>query len=137
MAALQEAPAPVEELRVDGTTQLGLIDFGGKQPQSATIALKGGAIELVDGQCFQKGDSIFFEGAGVVNFVGARDKHDPQTGIVTTAKQVHDARITDLQISSDERELILRAFRRFVGADRQEASALADELVEMAAGGIE
>lgn len=97
-----EPAPPVEELRVDGTTQLGLIDFGGKRPQAATLRLAGGAVELLEGRAFRKGDVITFEGTAVVMEVGAVDKTDPKTGIVVSAKQKHVARITDLQVHGAE-----------------------------------
>jgi hypothetical protein len=102
-----EIPAPqnghvhVEEIRVDGTTQLGLIDFGGKRPQSATITLRGGAYELLEGRAFRKGDIVHFQGTAVVYEVGATDKTDGKTGIVVSAKQRHVARITDLIVTSE------------------------------------
>jgi hypothetical protein len=92
----------VEEIRVDGTTQLGLIDFGGKQPQSATIRLQGGEYELLEGRAFRKGDVVHFTGTAIVLEVGARDKIDGKTGIVVSAKQRHAARITDLVVTGAE-----------------------------------
>jgi hypothetical protein len=102
-AAPQNGNGPhIEEIRVDGTTQLGLIDFGGKQPQSATITLRGGAYELLEGRAFRKGDIVHFEGTAVVYDVGATDKTDGKTGIVVSAKQRHVARITDLIVTGAE-----------------------------------
>lgn len=93
-------PAPhLEEIRVDGTTQLGLIDFGGKRPTSAVIRLTGGSYKLLEGQAYAKGDVVTFSGTAVVNDVGAKDSHDPKTGIVVSAEQRHSARITDLRVS--------------------------------------
>lgn len=94
----QEVRAPIEELRVDGTTQLGLVDFGGKKPQSASLRLTGGKVLLVDGKCFRKGDVITGSFTAVVDEVGVKDKADPKTGIVVSAEQKHSARITDLQV---------------------------------------
>jgi hypothetical protein len=96
----QEVQVPIEELRVDGTTQLGLIDFGGKRPQSASLRLVGGKVLLADGRAFSKGDVIHGSFTAVVNEVGAKDSHDPKTGIVVSAEQKHSARITDLQVGS-------------------------------------
>jgi hypothetical protein len=93
---------PVEELRVDGTTQLGMIDFGGKKPTSASLRLVGGAVKLVEGKAYQKGDVIHFEGTAVVNDVGGKDTHDPKTGIVVSCKQVHVARILDVRVEGAE-----------------------------------
>lgn len=93
-------PNPPEEIRVDGTTQLGIFDVGGKRATSASIRLSGGKILLVDGQAYHKGDVITFSGTAVVREVGQRDKPDPKTGIVVSAEQKHVAQITDLQVHS-------------------------------------
>lgn len=103
-AALQPVPdpegdAPLDELRVDGTTQLGLFSAGGKKPTTASIRLSGGKIGLVDGKAFSKGDVIHFEGTAVVREVAQRDKPDPKTGIVVSAEQKHVAQITDITVS--------------------------------------
>jgi hypothetical protein len=101
--AAQNGNGPhIEEIRVDGTTQLGLIDFGGKQPQSATLRLTGGEYELLEGRAFQKGDVVRFSGTAVVDFVGGKDKTDRKTGIVVSAKQKHTAYITDLIVTGAE-----------------------------------
>ncbi len=92
-------PLPVEDLRVDGTTQLGLFDAGGKKPTSASIRLVGGKIQLVDGKAFRKGDRIHFEGVAVIREVAQQDKRDSKTGLVVAAEQKHQALITDLVIS--------------------------------------
>lgn len=92
-----DAPPP-EELRIDGTTQLGMFDAGGKKPQSASIRLSGGKIELVDGRAFNKGDIVMLEVVAVVREVGQRDKPDPQTGIVVSCEQKHVAQITDVRV---------------------------------------
>jgi hypothetical protein len=98
-ATREEPPAPpIDELRVDGTVQLGLFNAGGKKPTSATITLSGGACELLDGKAYQKGDVIEFSGTAVVREVGQVDKADGKTGIVVSAKQKHVARITDLTV---------------------------------------
>lgn len=93
---------PPEDLRVDGTTQLGLFNAGGKKPQTATLKLAGGKIALVDGRAFRKGDTIQFEATAVVREVAQRDKPDAQTGIVVSAEQRHVAYITDLRILADD-----------------------------------
>lgn len=89
---------PIEEIRVDGTAQLGMFDLGGKQAQSSALRLTGGKFLTIDGKAYAKGDVIHFEGTAVVNFVGQQDKHDPKTGIVVSAEQQHRARITDLTV---------------------------------------
>lgn len=94
----QEPAPPVEEIRVDGTTQLGMFDAGGKQPTTATIALTGGKVMLLDGKAFRKGDVIEFSGTAVVREVSQSDKADPKTGIVVSASQDHRAQITDLVV---------------------------------------
>ena len=92
-------PPPLEELRVDGTTQLGMFDAGGKRPTGASIRLTGGKIELVDGKAFQKGDVIVLEVVAIVREVGQRDKPDPKTGIVVSCEQKHVAQITDVRVT--------------------------------------
>ena len=93
-----EPQPPVEELRVDGTAQLGMFDAGGKKPGGATLRLSGGAIELVDGKAYRKGDVLTFSGTAIVREVGQRDKEDRATGIVVSCTQKHVAVITDLQV---------------------------------------
>jgi site-specific DNA-cytosine methylase len=66
----------VEQIRVDGTTQLA-IDFGGKQAHTAKLTL-GGSAE-VDG-FFRKGDRIRGTFEAVVVAVGAKDKIDKADG---------------------------------------------------------
>ena len=89
---------PVEEIRVDGTAQLGFFKAGGKQPQSASLRLTGGKVLLVDGRAFRKGDTITGTFTAVVDEVGQKDKVDGKTGIVVSAEQKHSARITDLRV---------------------------------------
>jgi hypothetical protein len=89
---------PVEEIRVDGTVQLSMFDLGGKQAQSSSLRLTGGKVKLVDGAAYRKGDVIAGTFTAVVNEVGQKDTHDPQTGIVVSAEQKHSARITDLRV---------------------------------------
>jgi hypothetical protein len=89
---------PVEELRVDGTTQLGIFDPGGKKPTSATLTLGGGAFDVMDGKAYRKGDVVTFSGTAVVREVKDRDKVDRKTGIVVSCKQAHWAEITDLSV---------------------------------------
>jgi hypothetical protein len=94
-------PQPqVEELRVDGTTQIGLFDCGGKKPGSASIRLSGGKVDLIDGKAFKKGDVISGTFTAVVREVGQRDKADSSTGIVVSCEQKHVAQITDLTVST-------------------------------------
>jgi hypothetical protein len=90
--------APLEELRVDGTTQLGLFQAGGKAPTSASLTLTGGKVGLVDGRAFQKGDTITVTVTAVVTGVAQQDKADAKTGIVMSCEQKHTARITDLRV---------------------------------------
>jgi hypothetical protein len=128
----QDAGEPVGEVRIDGLKQLGLIDFGGKKPQSATLTLSGGQFEL-DG-AYEKGDRLFFAGQAQVFDVGGRDKLDTKTMIATTAVQRHTARIFELH-SGDEEQVLIGLFRALVGADRQKAAVLADAFVREANGG--
>ncbi len=94
------APPDVDEIKVDGTTQLELFKLGGKLPTSATIKLTGGKVALVEGEAFNKGDRIRFSGEAVVNDVGQKDAHDPKTGQVVNCEQRHEARIVDLRVDS-------------------------------------
>jgi hypothetical protein len=92
---------PVErdgELRVDGTTQLGLFDAGGKKPQSASLTLAGGRIGLVDGRAFRKGETVTFSGVAVITAVALQDKRDKATGIPVSCEQKHTAVVTDLTV---------------------------------------
>jgi hypothetical protein len=84
----------VEELRIDGTTQIAL-DLGGKLPQSCEVAFSGKA--TVDG-FLRKGDRIRVEATLLVKGASADDKLDKQTGIVTEAVQKHKAVFTDLRV---------------------------------------
>lgn len=92
-----ELGVPVEDLRVDGTAQLGLFQAGGKAPTGATLALSG-KIELMDGKAYRKGDRIYFEGVAVIRGVSQKDKVDKATGVVTECAQGHTAEITDLVV---------------------------------------
>lgn len=94
------ASPDLDQILVDGTTQLELFDFGGKRPTRATIKFTGGKVGLTSGQAFHKGDTIRFSGIAVVNGVGQKDEHDTKTGQVVDCEQRHEARITDLQIDS-------------------------------------
>lgn len=126
----------VEELRVDGTTQLSAVpSLGGKKPQSATVTLAGGAISLLDGKAFENGDTIQFAGTATVFDVGQRHKADPKTRVVVTAVQRHTARIDDLVVFEDAANMVRRFFDAVVADDRQASAALADELVRRANGG--
>lgn len=81
---------------VKGTAQLSFFKAGGKSPDSATLKLTGGAIDLAHGTAFKKGDTITGTFTAVVREVGQRDKEDAKTGHVVSCKQKHEARITDL-----------------------------------------
>src|SRR3954462_5553806 len=82
----QQAP---DDLRVDGTVQLGLFETGGKHATSSTLRLTGGKIDLVDGRAFKKGDTVKLEVVAVVGFIGQQDKVDAQTGQVVSCEQQH------------------------------------------------
>jgi hypothetical protein len=124
----------IEEVRVDGTTQLGLIDFGGKRPQSATVTLTGGQFELEHGTAFRKGDDILFAGRARVTAVGGHDVLDTKTMIATTAVQKHIARIHGLH-TGDEEQVLIGLFRELVASNRMLAVKVADALVREANGG--
>jgi hypothetical protein len=101
-----ETPAPsvadehtyLEEIRVDGTAQLGMFDAGGHAPDGSSLRLSGGRFPLVDGKAFRKGDVIRFEGTAVMREVAQRDTPDPKTGVVVSTEQKHVAQITDLRV---------------------------------------
>jgi hypothetical protein len=90
---------PIDEIRVDGTTQLDLFDLGGKKPASASIRLTGGKVALLDGKAFRKGDTIQFSGTAVITAVTQQDKRDSATGIAVSCEQQHRAQITDLTVT--------------------------------------
>lgn len=130
-----ETVVPPEEIVVTGDTQLGFFDAGGKKPQTASIRFVGGKVAVEHGTAFKKGNIVHFSGYATVVEVAPRDKRDRQTRMVVDCEQKHLAEIDDLTVASDERELLLLAFRRYVGADRQAACVLADEMAELANGG--
>ena len=92
-----EVPAEtvyVEELRIDGTTQMAL-DVGGKAPQTCEVTFTGRAV--VDG-FLRKGDRIRVKAVLLVKDASVADKLDKQTGIVTEAVQKHKAVCADLRV---------------------------------------
>lgn len=99
----QEVLPPLEEIRVDGTTQLGLFNGGGKQPGTATLTIKIGSAKLVleTGQAFRKGDTFAFQGVAKVTEIAQKDTTDKQTGIVVSAEQKHVAVILDLRVVTE------------------------------------
>jgi hypothetical protein len=102
-AVVPAAPEPpVDEIRVDGTAQLGLFNAGGKRPTTSSLRLTGGRVMVLDGRAFKKGDTIHFEGTAKVDFVGQQDKTDGKTQIVVSAEQQHRARITDLRVQGED-----------------------------------
>jgi hypothetical protein len=131
-----EVPAEpvIGEVRVDGTVQLGLIDFGGKKPQTATVTLAGGQFDLAEGQAYSKGERLFFAGQAQVQAITGRDKLDTKTMIPTSAVQHHAARIFELHVG-DEEQILVGLFRQLVAADRQNAITIADAFVREANGG--
>jgi hypothetical protein len=90
------APPPIEELRVDGTTQLA-IDAGGKAPTKVALTLKGAKV-LVHGH-FRKGDRITGTFEAVVDSYTSKDKTDRETGIVTECDATFGATVTDLELT--------------------------------------
>jgi hypothetical protein len=129
-----EIQPEIGEVRVDGTVQLGLIDFGGKKPQTATVTLVGGQFDLAEGQAYSKGERLFFAGQAQVQAITGRDKLDTKTMIPTSAVQHHAARIFELHVG-DEEQILVGLFRQLVAADRQGAAAIADAFVREANGG--
>jgi transposase-like protein len=130
-----EVPAEPEigEVRVDGTVQLGLIDFGGKAPQSATLTLAGAKADLTEGTGYRKGERLFFAGEAQVYSVTGRDTLDKTTMIATTAEQHHAAKVFELHVG-DEEQILVGLFRQLVAADRQNAITIADVFVREANG---
>lgn len=90
---------PLAELVLDGTTQLGLFDAGGKQPTSATVRLTGRRIELADGRGFRKGETVRLQVTAVIDRVSLKDTRDAETGIVVACEQAHEARIVDIRLA--------------------------------------
>jgi hypothetical protein len=130
-----EVEPEIGEVRVDGTVQLGLIDFGGKKPQTATVTLAGGQFDLAEGQAYSKGERLFFAGQAQVQAITGRDKLDPKTMIATSAVQHHAARIFELHVG-DEEQILVGLFRQLVAADRQNAIIIADAFMREANGGV-
>jgi hypothetical protein len=130
-----EVQPEIGEVRVDGTVQLGLIDFGGKKPQTATVTLAGGQFDLAEGQAYSKGERLFFAGQAQVQAITGRDKLDTKTMIPTSAVQHHAARIFELHVG-DEEQILVGLFRQLVAADRQSAITIADAFVREANGGV-
>jgi hypothetical protein len=124
----------IGEVRVDGTVQLGLIDFGGKAPQTATLTLTGAKADLTEGTGYRKGERVFFAGEAQVYAVTGRDTLDKTTMIPTTAEQHHAAKVFELHVG-DEEQILVGLFRQLVRADRQGAAAIADVFVREANGG--
>lgn len=88
----------VDEIVLQGSSQLELFDMGGKKATRATIKFSGGKVKIEAGQGFKKGHRIRFSGEAIVNEVGQKDEHDPQTGQVVDCEQRHGARIVDLSV---------------------------------------
>lgn len=93
-----EIHAPLDEIRIDGSTQLGLFDAGGKKPTSASLALTGGRFDLMDGKAYRKGDVIVLQVVAVVDTVTLKDKTDRKVGVVTACEQQHKAYISDVRV---------------------------------------
>lgn len=89
---------PLDEVRVKGTTQLGLLDAGGKSPTSSSLSLTGGKFDLMDGQAFSKGDTVVLKIVCVVDTVTQKDRTDRKVGVVVSCEQSHKAYITDAQV---------------------------------------
>jgi hypothetical protein len=99
---MQLAALAPDEIAVDGTAQLELFDLGGKRPTSSKLRLAGGAVDVVDGQAFHKGDVVAFSGTAVISAVAQQDKRDASTGQVVSCAQSHIALVTDLRIGAGE-----------------------------------
>lgn len=90
--------APLDEIQVKGSTQLGLHSLGGKAPTSGTLTLTGTKLKLEHGQAFNKGDTVVLQIVAVVNDAGQKDQTDKATGIVMACEQYHKAYISDAQV---------------------------------------
>jgi hypothetical protein len=112
--------------------QLGLMDVGGKRPQSATLTLVGAKADV--DETISKGDRVFFAGQAQVTELAVADKVDSATMIPMEAVQKHKAKVFELH-TGDEEQVLIGLFRALVGADRQRASVLADAFVREASGG--
>lgn len=97
-APLVDPDPPLDEVEVSGTSQLGLFDAGGKKPKTSSLKLSGGAIKIVDGEAFKKGDTIKLEVIAVVRAVAQVDTADKATQQVVSSEQKHTALITDVRI---------------------------------------
>lgn len=97
---MEQATLAPHEITVDGTQQLELFDLGGKRPTSSKLRLAGGAVDVIDGRAFRKGDVVTFSGVAVVSAIGQQDKRDASTGQVVSCEQKHVALITDLRIDT-------------------------------------
>jgi len=89
-----------DEIAVNGTSQLELFDLGGKRPTSSKLRLAGGAVDVLDGEAFRKGDVVNFSGTAVISAIAQQDKRDASTGQVVSCAQLHVALITDLRIDA-------------------------------------
>lgn len=97
--AKQVDSAP-EELLVAGTTQLELLpSLGGKKPTGSTVTLQGlGGIPVMQGQAFEKGQLVRFEGVALIEEVAQKDNVDRKAGVAVGCKQIHKAFTTDVRL---------------------------------------
>lgn len=92
------APPP-EDIVIQGSTQLGLFDAGGKRPTGAKLTIAGlSGIELVHGQAFLKGEYVRFEGVARVEEVAQRDKVNRKENLTVDCVQKHWAFASDLRV---------------------------------------
>lgn len=96
----KQVDAPPEELLVAGTTQLELIKgFGGKKATGSTISIQGvGGIPVMQGQAFEKGQYVRFEGVGLIESAEHKDKVDRKAGVAVDSKYAFKAFASDVRV---------------------------------------
>ena len=99
-AHAKQVDAPPEELLVAGTTQLELIKgFGGKKPTGSTITIQGvGSIPVMQGQGFEKGQYVRFEGVALIEEGRHKDKVDRKAGVAVDSKYAFYAHASDVRV---------------------------------------
>jgi hypothetical protein len=103
-ATAKQVDAPPDELLVAGTTQLSLIPgLGGKKPTGSTITLQGlSSIPVMQGQAFEKGRYVRFEGVALIEEGRHKDKVDRKAGVATDSKLAYFAYAMDVRVFPGE-----------------------------------
>jgi hypothetical protein len=94
----------IEKARVDGTTQLGIFEMGGKPPTHAKLQITSGQLEVAQGRAFKKGDRVRVEGIAEIREVRQTDKVDRKSGIINDCVQGHTAVLIDAIVSPADDE---------------------------------